>query len=103
MAESPEVVLDAAIELTAVARSASPAALKLLSARQIAAYLGQCADDVSDPLQAMLRRPGGSENRFRRGLSGLARSRGRRGGPGLGRAGRSERQERQRPGHGLAR
>jgi hypothetical protein len=41
-------------EITEAARRAAPGALRLLSARQVAVYLGNMGDEVSDPLEVMV-------------------------------------------------
>jgi hypothetical protein len=47
--KAENIEFDDEAEMTEAARRLAPAALKLLSARQVAAYLGSCADDIQDP------------------------------------------------------
>jgi hypothetical protein len=54
MLDAAGVEVDDSIELTATARKQSPAALKLLKAGQVAAYISEYADDVADPLEELL-------------------------------------------------
>jgi hypothetical protein len=46
--------LDDDLDLTAAARRRAPDALRLLTASQVAAYVSENADDIADPLDAML-------------------------------------------------
>ena len=52
--EDDGVDLDDTVELTDRARKRAPDVLKLLTASQVAAYISDCADDISDPLKEML-------------------------------------------------
>ena len=51
--EGDDVDLDDAVG-TATARKRAPDVLKLLTASQVAAYISDCADDISGPLEEML-------------------------------------------------
>ena len=54
MLEAEGVEVDDSIELTATARKRSPDVVKLLKASQVAAYISEYADDVTDPLEELL-------------------------------------------------
>ncbi len=52
--DGDNVNLDDAVALTATARKRAPDLLKLLTASQVAAYISDCADDISGPLEEIL-------------------------------------------------